>query len=152
MQIGEEAWSAKQVLCNGEGASAALGRKRNGRGRHALSVEVKICLTSPLGFIDPWSYAPRNARPVCINGRQMTQPLTGGTHHDRGNRAHARALSLWCGNQRAAAGRHVRLPTSLTTHAAAEPEKARLRRGTVDTTVGIKWPGPLPSKDDARAA
>jgi hypothetical protein len=49
-------------------------------------------------------------------------------------------------------GRHVHLPTSPTTRAAAVPKKARPRRGTVDTTLGIKWPGPLPSKDDPQAA
>jgi hypothetical protein len=76
----------------------------------------------------------------------------GGTHHDRGGRAHAHALSLRRGNRRAAAGRHVRPPTSPTTRAAAAPEKARPRRRTVAATVGIKWPGPLPSKDDPRAA
>jgi hypothetical protein len=57
-----------------------------------LSVEVKIRLAYPLGFIDPWSHAPRSARPACINYRRTAQPLTGGTHHDRGNRAHARAI------------------------------------------------------------
>jgi hypothetical protein len=92
MRIGEGARSVKQMLCGGEGASAALGRKRKGRGRQTLSVEVKIRLASPLGFIDPWSHAPRNARPACINCRRMAQPLTGGTHHDRGNRAHACAI------------------------------------------------------------
>jgi hypothetical protein len=44
MRIGEGAWSAKRVLCDGEGASAALGRERKGRGRQTLSVEVKIHL------------------------------------------------------------------------------------------------------------
>jgi hypothetical protein len=152
MRVGEEAWSAKRELCDGEGESAALGRKRKGRGQHTLSVEVKIRLAPPLGFIDPRSYNPRNARPTCINCRRTTQPLTGGTHHDRGDRAHARALSLRRGNRRAATGRHVRLPTSPTTRAAAAPENARPRRKTVAATVGIKWPGPLPSKDDPRAA
>jgi hypothetical protein len=80
------------VLCDGEGAGTALGRKRKGRGRQTISVEVKIRLTSPLRYIDPWSHAPRNAHPTCINCRRMAQPLTGGTHHDRGNRAHARAI------------------------------------------------------------
>jgi hypothetical protein len=47
IRIVEGAWSAKQVLCDGEGASAALGRKRKGRGRQTLSVEVKIRLASP---------------------------------------------------------------------------------------------------------
>jgi hypothetical protein len=68
--------------------------------------------------------------------------VTGRTH----------ALSLWRGNRRAAAGRHVRLPTLPTTRAAAAPEKARPQRGTVDATVGIKWPGSLPSKDEPRMA
>jgi hypothetical protein len=74
----------------------------------------------------------------------------GGTHHDRGV-VRTRALLLRHGNRRAAAGRHVRPPTSPTTRAAAAPEKARPRRGTVAATAGIKWPGPLPSKDDPRA-
>jgi hypothetical protein len=59
----------KQETCDDKGASAALSRKRKGPGRQTLSVEVKIHLTSPLGFIDPRSYAPRNARPACINYR-----------------------------------------------------------------------------------
>jgi hypothetical protein len=92
MWVGKGVWSAKQVLCGGEGASAALGRKRKGRGRQVLSVEVKIRLASPLRFIDPWSHAPRNARPVCINCRRTAQPLTGRTHHDRGKQAQARAI------------------------------------------------------------
>jgi hypothetical protein len=92
MRIGEEAWSAKQMLCGGKGVSAALGRKRKGQGRQALSVKIKIRLTSPLGFIDPWSHAPWNARPMGINCRRTSRPLTDGTHHDRGNRTHARAI------------------------------------------------------------
>jgi hypothetical protein len=59
-----------------------------------------------------------------------------------------RARSLRRGNQRAAVGRHVRPPTSPTTPATAAPEKVRPRRITVAATVGIKWPGPSPSKDD----
>jgi hypothetical protein len=76
----------------------------------------------------------------------------GGTHHDRGGCAHACALSLQRGNRRAVTGHHVRLPTSPTTRAAAALEKARPRRGTVAATARIKWHGPLPSKDDPRAA
>jgi hypothetical protein len=90
MRIGEGAWSAKRVLCDGEGASAALGRKRKGRGRQTLRVEVKIHLALPLGFIDPWSHAPRIAHVACINCRRTTQSLTGGTHHDRSGQARAR--------------------------------------------------------------
>jgi hypothetical protein len=48
MRDGEEAWSAKRELRDGEGASAALGRERKGRGRRMLSAEVKIRLASPL--------------------------------------------------------------------------------------------------------
>jgi hypothetical protein len=61
-----------------------------------------------------------------------------GTHHD------------WRGNRGAAAGRHVRPPTSPTTRAAVAPEKARPRRATVAAAAGIKWTVPLPSKDDPR--
>jgi hypothetical protein len=32
------------------------------------------------------------------------------------------------------------------------PENARPRRTTVAASAGIKWPGPLPSKDDPRVA
>jgi hypothetical protein len=55
-------------------------------------------------------------------------------------------------NRRAAAGRHVRLPTSPTTRAATTPEKARPQCTTAATTVSIKWPGPLPSKRDPHTA
>jgi hypothetical protein len=50
MRIGEGARSAKRVLCDDEGASAAQGRKWKGRGRQTLSVEVKIHLALPLGL------------------------------------------------------------------------------------------------------
>jgi hypothetical protein len=90
MRIGEGARSVKRVLCKSEGASAAVGRKRKGRGRQALSVELKIHLALPLGFIDPWSHAPRIACSACINCRRTAQSLTGGTHHDRSGQAHAR--------------------------------------------------------------
>jgi hypothetical protein len=54
-----------------------------------LRVEVKIHLALPLGFLDPWSHAPRIARSTCINCRRTAQPLTGGTHHDRSGQARA---------------------------------------------------------------
>jgi hypothetical protein len=41
---------------------------------------------------------------------------------------------------------------SPTTRAAVVPEKARPQRTTVAVTACIKWPGPLPSKDDPRVA
>jgi hypothetical protein len=108
MRIGKGARSAKRVLCDGEGASATQGRKQKGRGRHTLSVELKIHL-APLRFIDPWSHAPRVARAACINYKRTAQSLTGGTHHDQSGQAHACARSLRRGNRRAAAGRHVRV-------------------------------------------
>jgi hypothetical protein len=48
MRIGEGARSVEQERCAGERASAALGRKRKGRGRQTLSAEVKIRLASLL--------------------------------------------------------------------------------------------------------
>jgi hypothetical protein len=50
------------------------------------------------------------------------------------------------------AGGHIRLATPPTTRAAAAPKKARPRRETTVATASIKWPGPLPSKEDPRAA
>jgi hypothetical protein len=64
----------------------------------------------------------------------------------------AYALSLRRGNRTAVAGGHVRLPTPPTMRAAAAHEKARLQRLTTTATAGIKWPGPLPSKEDPQAA
>jgi hypothetical protein len=48
MRIGEGTQSVERELCNGERASAALGRERKGRGRQMLSLEVKIRLASLL--------------------------------------------------------------------------------------------------------
>jgi hypothetical protein len=48
MRIGEGTWSVEREQCDGERASAALGRKHKGRGRQTLSVEVKIRLASLL--------------------------------------------------------------------------------------------------------
>jgi hypothetical protein len=121
----EECAETRRVLDEGEGASAALCRKRRGRGRRALSVEVKIDLAIPLGFIDPWSHAPRIARSACINGKRTTYSLTGDTHHDWIGQAHTRARSLRRNNRRAVAGCHVRPPTSPTMRAATAPQKAR---------------------------
>jgi hypothetical protein len=58
MRVGEEAWGAKRELCNGEGASEALGRKRKGQGRQMLSVEVKIRLKCP----PPWGFGAAGLR------------------------------------------------------------------------------------------
>jgi hypothetical protein len=49
-------------------------------------------------------------------------------------------------------GGHVCLPTPPTTRAAAAPEKVRPQRLAIAATAGIKWPGPLLSKEDPRAA
>jgi hypothetical protein len=48
MRVGEGMRSVEQEPCDGETASAALGRKRKGRGRQTPSVKVKIRLASPL--------------------------------------------------------------------------------------------------------
>jgi hypothetical protein len=69
MRIGKGAWSMERELYDGEETGAALGQKRKRRGRQTLGAEVKIRLASPLGFIDPRSCAPRNARPARINCR-----------------------------------------------------------------------------------
>jgi hypothetical protein len=42
--------------------------------------------------------------------------------------------------------------TPPTTHAVAAPEKARPQHLATAVTASIKWPGPLPSKEDPRAA
>jgi hypothetical protein len=96
--------------------------------------------------------ALQSAHPARINCRRNAHSLTSGAHHDRSGRITARAPSSRRGNRRAAAGGHVCLPTPPTTRAAAVPEKARPRRVTIAATAGIKWPRPLPSKEDPRAA
>jgi hypothetical protein len=69
MRIGEGTRSVERELCNDERASAALGRKRKGRGRQALSVEIKIHLASLLWIYRSTELCSRNARPACINYR-----------------------------------------------------------------------------------
>jgi hypothetical protein len=96
--------------------------------------------------------ALRSARPARINCRRNARSLASGAHHDRSGRKTAHTPSSRRGNRRAAAGGHIRLPTPPTTRAAAAPEKACPRRVTIAATVGIKWPCPLPSKRDPRAA
>jgi hypothetical protein len=135
-----------------EGVCGALKWKRERRGRWALSVEVK-------GLASPSSRIYRSTEPRspirtlrALTAGEWRPSLTKRAHHDRSGQAHARVRSLRRGNRRAAAGRHVRPPTSPTTRVAAAPEKARPRRITVAATVGIKWLGPLPSKDDPRAS
>jgi hypothetical protein len=65
MRIGEGARRAKQVLGKDEGASAAPGRKRKGRGREVRSVEVKIHLAPPQIYR---SMEPRSPnRTLCVH-------------------------------------------------------------------------------------
>jgi hypothetical protein len=115
------------------------------------NAKVKTALSPSLGFIDCrrvlWSVRPRR-----INCRWNILSLTNGSHHDRGGHATARTPSSRRGNRRAVAGGHVRLPTPPTTRAATAPEKARPRHETRVATASIKWPGPLLSKEDPRAA
>jgi hypothetical protein len=115
-------------------------------------LEVKNRLTSPYWIYRSLGRALPSAHPARINCRRKLPSLTSGTHHDCGGRTSARAPSSRHGNRRAAAGGHVRLPTPPTMRAVAAPEKARLQRLTTAVTAGIKWPGPLPSKEDPRAA
>jgi hypothetical protein len=89
---------------------------------------------------------------VRINCRWNTPSPTNGPHHDRGSHATARMPSSRRSNQGAVAGSHVRLPTPSTMRAAAAPEKARPRRESTVATASIKWPSPLLSKEDPRAA
>jgi hypothetical protein len=51
--MGEEVRDAKRKRHDGERASAALERKRKGRGWQMLSAKVKNRLISPIGFIAP---------------------------------------------------------------------------------------------------
>jgi hypothetical protein len=117
-----------------------------------LSAKVKNRLSSPHWIYRSTGRALRSAHPAHINCRRKLPSLTSGTHHDRGGRTSARAPSSQHGNRRATAGGHVRLPTPPTTRAAAAPEKACPQHLTAVATVGIKWLGPLPSKEDPRAA
>jgi hypothetical protein len=93
-----------------------------------------------------------SVRPARINCRRNILSLTGGPHHDRGGHATAHGPSSQRRNGRAVAGGRILLPTLPTTRAAAAPKKVRPRRETAATTASIKWPGPLLSKEDPRAA
>jgi hypothetical protein len=68
-------------------------QKRERRGRWALSVEVNSSPHPPLGFIDPWSDAPRIACSAHINCRR-TAPVTDNKGPPRLNRpgTHTRAI------------------------------------------------------------
>jgi hypothetical protein len=142
---------------NGSRASApgreqARGRERERRRWKTLSAKVKNRFSSPYWIYRSTVRAPRSAHPARINCRCKFLSLTSGTRHDRGGRTTARAPSSRLGSRRAAAGGHIRLPTPPTTRAAVAVEKARPQCLITAATVGIKWPGPLPSKEDPRAA
>jgi hypothetical protein len=114
-------------------------------------LKVKTALSPPIGFIGR-GRALRSARPARINCRWNIPSLTNGPHHDRGSHTTVRRPSSRRGNRGAVAGGHIRLPTPPTTCAAAAPEKARLRREITVATASTKWPCPLLSKVDPRAA
>jgi hypothetical protein len=132
-------------------ARVARGLERKKQERRMLSAKVKTALSPPIGFIGR-RRALRSACPARINCRWNIPSLTNGAHHDRGSHATVRTPSSRRGNRRAVAGGHVRLPTPPTTRPAAAPEKARPRRKTTVATASIKWPCPLQSKEDPRAA
>jgi hypothetical protein len=131
-------------------ARATRGLERKKQERRMLSAKVKTALSPPIRFIGR-RRALRSVRPACINCRWNIPSLTNGAHHDHGGHATARMPSSRRGNRGAVAGGHVRLPTPPTTRAAAAPEKAHPRRETTAATAGIKWPCPLPSKEDPRS-
>jgi hypothetical protein len=154
MRMGEGTRREKQERLQSRGAKARTAREqeRERKGWQTLSAKVKNRLSSPYWIYRSTGRALRSAHPAPINCRWKFLSLTSGTHHDRGGRTSARAPSLRRGNRRTAAGGHVRLPTPPTTRAAAAPEKARPQHLVTATTAGIKWPGPLLSKEDPRAA
>jgi hypothetical protein len=138
MRVGERTRSAEQERCAGAKASAARERKCKGRRRRMLRARVKKTTSPPsIGFIDPRDVLSRAHALHALTTGKKPQSLTGGTHHDRGSRTPARALSLRRGNRMAAAGGHVRLPTSPTPRGAAAPEKARPRCKTAAATTRI---------------
>jgi hypothetical protein len=132
-------------------ARAARGLERKKQERRVLNAKVKTAYSPPIGFIGR-RRALRSVRPVRINCRWNIPLLTNGARHDHGGHATARMPSSRRGNRGAVAGGHVRLPTPHTTRAAAAPEKARPRREITVATASIKWPGPIPRKEDPRAA
>jgi hypothetical protein len=132
-------------------ARASQGLDRKKQKRRMLSAKVKNRpfpshrIYRPQGLLSG-AYAPR------INCRWNIPSLTNGPHHDRGSHTTARTPPSRRGNRRVVSGGHVRLPTPPTTHAAAAPEKACPWRETTVATASIKWPCPLLSKEDPRAA
>jgi hypothetical protein len=129
----------------------ARGLERKEQEWRVLNAKVKTAISPLIEFIG-CRRALRSVRPARINCRWNIPSLTNGSHHDRGGHATARTPSSRRGNRRAVAGGHIRLPTPPTTRAAAAPEKVRPRRETTVATASIKWLGPLPSKEDPRAA
>jgi hypothetical protein len=131
-------------------ARVARELERKKQERRVLNAKVKTAVSPPIGFISRrralWS--TRHAR---INCRWNIPSLTNGPHHDRSSHAIARTPSSRRGNRRAVAGGHIRLPTPPTTRAAAAPEKTCPQREATAATAGIKWPCPLPSKEDPRS-
>jgi hypothetical protein len=132
-------------------ARVARGLERKKQERRVLNAKVKTALSPPIGFIGHRCVL-RSVRPARTNCRWNIPSLMNGPHHDHGSHATARTPSSRHGNRRAEAGGHIRLPTPPTTRAAAAPKKARLRRETTVATASIKWPCPLLSKEDPRAA
>jgi hypothetical protein len=143
--------SKKSSESRGAMARMARGLECKEQERRMLSAKVKTALSPPIGFIGR-RRALQSIRPARFNCRWNIPSLTNGAHHDHGGHATARMPSSRRGNRGAVAGGHVRLPTSPTTRAAAAPEKARPRRETTVAPASIKWPCPLLSKEDPRAA
>jgi hypothetical protein len=97
--------------------------------------------------------ALRSARPARINCRGDLLSLTGGPHHDRGGHATADGPSSRRRTGRAVADGHICLPTLPTTRARLRRLKRRVCGAKPQPRLrSIKWPGPLPSKEDPQAA
>jgi hypothetical protein len=125
-------------------------QERKGQGRR--NVKVKTAVFPLLRFIRR-RHALRSARLARINCRGIFLSLTGGSHHDCGGHATAGGPSSRRRTGRAVAGGHVRLPTPPTTRARPRRLKRRARDAKPQPRLwSIKWPGPLPSKEDPRAA
>jgi hypothetical protein len=113
--------------------------------------KVKTTVFPLLRFIS-CGRALRGGRPARINCKGIFFSLTGGSHHDSGGHATTYGPSSRRRTGRVVAGGHVHLPTPPTTHAAMMPKRRARGAKPQPRLWSIKRPGPLPSKEDPRAA
>jgi hypothetical protein len=156
MRKSEEAESegreGEEKLQRRKSVVARTGQRQERKGQGWRNAKVKTAVFPLLKFIRR-GRALRSARPARINCREIFLSLTGGSHHDRGGHATAGGPSSRRRTERAVAGGHVCLPTPPTTR--ARPRCLKRRAGDAKPQPrlwSIKWPGPLPSKEDPRVA